>query len=116
MIPPPKATSTFTFDAETPNTRPTWYGAGGDSRPPAPRDSDLCFEDEVQRRLGGSPEAREPCLLEHVSEPSLAGLGAESESDLLRQGVGRADRRGSRVQQRGHRIVREVGGTVVQGE
>src|SRR4029453_18123033 len=98
MIPPPKATSTFTFDADTPNIGPRSYGAGGGSPPPAscpgglaPR-SDLRFEVEIQRGLGGSPEVREAGLLEDVPEPGLTGLGAETESDLLRKRVGGADR------------------------
>src|SRR5262245_9396603 len=94
-------------------TRRAWrsrsYGAGGASPPPARADfaSRLgpCFEDEVERRLGGSPEVREPGLLEDVTEPSLTGLGTEAETDLLRERVGRADRRRRGVKQGGHRVV-----------
>ena len=41
------------------------------------------FEHDVGRGLGGSEHMAETALLEHFRQPPLAGLGAESESDLL---------------------------------
>src|SRR5205807_10380055 len=49
------------------------------------------LQDEVERRLGRAPHAREATLFEHLCEARLAGLGAEREADLLRERGGRAD-------------------------
>src|SRR5947207_1839185 len=62
---------------------------GGDrSMGSAPR-----LQHEVHRRLRRPPELRESGFLEHLAEPRLAGLRAESEAHLLGERVGRADRR-----------------------
>src|SRR5207248_7141295 len=50
------------------------------------------LEYQVQRTLGRTPEAAESRLLEHRPQPGLAGLSAEPQSDLLREGVRRTDR------------------------
>ncbi len=41
------------------------------------------FEDQVEWRLGRSPEARVARFFEHLTKPGLAGLRAEAESDVL---------------------------------
>ena len=49
------------------------------------------LEDEVERRLSGTPHLREPCLVKHVGEPRFPGLGAQGHSDVLGSGGRRAD-------------------------
>src|SRR5512146_1733396 len=43
------------------------------------------LEDEVERRLGHPPEAREAGALRHLADPRLARLRTERQPDLLRQ-------------------------------
>src|SRR4051794_30884722 len=41
------------------------------------------LEDDVERRLGRAPDAREARRLEHAAQPRLARLGAERQTALL---------------------------------
>ena len=49
------------------------------------------LQDDVERRTGGHPHAREARLAQHLAHPPRAGLGAEPEGDLLRERRRRAD-------------------------
>src|SRR5262245_13961943 len=63
-----------------------------------------CLEDQIERRLGRAADAGEPRLLEHLAQPSLAGLCAEREADLLRERRRRADERRDRVEDAPDRV------------
>src|SRR5262245_44755018 len=72
------------------------------------------LEHQVERGLGGAPEAREARAQHHVTQPGLSGLRAQAEADLLSQRRGRTDerRRGivdapDRIQVVLDRVVRE---------
>src|SRR5271155_4161118 len=62
------------------------------------------FKNQVERRLGGAPEAGESRLHDYLAQTFFTGLGAESESDLLRQRGGRAYHGRSRVENPPDRI------------
>src|SRR5262245_56012688 len=75
-------------------------GAAGTTRQRATRaasDPGACsrtsFEDEVERRLGGAPDAAEAGLAQDVAQARFASLRAEREPDLLRERRRRADER-----------------------
>ena len=58
----------------------------------------------------------QPGFVRHLAKTRRTGLGADSETDVLRLRVGRADRRRRRVEDRRHRIVRDVVRKVVESE
>ena len=71
-------------------------------------------EDHVERRLRRAAASACNRLLEHLAQSRLAGLCAEPEADLLRQRVRRADGRRRGVEQRRHRVLRDVRRAVVE--
>src|SRR5262249_59724012 len=83
-------------------------------RHPGQLSSGTRLDHQVERGLGGAPDAGEAGLAEHRLEPRLAGLRAEGEPDLLRQRGRRAHQGRDRVEDATHRV--EVVLDVVVGE
>ena len=62
------------------------------------------FVDQVEGRLGGSPETSETCRGYHFSDARLAGLRAKTQSHFLGARAGRAQQRRKRVVNAAHGI------------